>query len=104
MVIHLDEKDFNKEVKDTDRLVLVDFWAQWCGPCKMIAPLIESLSNEIPEVIFAKVDVDQNLSLAREFGIASIPTLKIFKGGNVVDTITGFKPKEELEAAIKKHL
>ena len=103
-MIHLEEKDFDNEVRNYDGVVLIDFWATWCAPCKMIAPIVEALSNEITEAKFAKVDVDKNPAIANEFKIASIPTLKIFKAGEVVDTLVGFRPKEEIEALIRKHL
>jgi thioredoxin 1 len=103
-MIHLEEKDFDNEVRNYDGVVLIDFWATWCAPCKMIAPIVEALSNEITEVKFAKVDVDKNPAIANEFKIASIPTLKIFKAGEVVDTLVGFRPKEEIDALIRKHL
>lgn len=85
-------------------LVLVDFWAAWCGPCKMIAPVLEQLDAEIgDQVKIVKVDVDNNQSTAAEHQVMSIPTLLLFKNGQVVDKTVGFQPKEALQAFIQKH-
>jgi len=87
------------------RLVLVDFWAAWCGPCLMIAPIIEELAKEYAgKVVFAKVDVDRNRRLASKFEIMSIPTLILFKDGKPVDMMIGAYPKPAIEEMIKKHL
>lgn len=85
-------------------LVLVDFWAAWCGPCKMIAPVLEELDAEIgTQVKIVKVDVDNNQGTAAEHQVMSIPTLLLFKDGQVVDKTVGFQPKEALQAFIQKH-
>ena len=85
-------------------LVLVDFWATWCGPCKMIAPVLEELAPEIEgKAEIVKVDVDQNQATASEYGIMSIPTLVLFKDGELVDKVVGYQPKEALAAFIEKH-
>ncbi len=104
MAKNIDEQEFENEVIKQNGVVVVDFWATWCGPCKMIAPIIEELSSEMQEVKFVKVDVDKSPQISNEFKIASIPTLKLFKNGEVVDTIVGFRPKSELEDIIKKHM
>lgn len=101
MVVHVNEAEFEKEVLKENGLVVVDFWATWCGPCKMIAPIIEELDKEMPNVKFVKVDVDNNLQIASQYKIVSIPTLKIFKDGSVVNTLVGFKPKDALKADIE---
>lgn len=104
MVQHVSEVDFNEVVLNYEGVVLVDFWATWCGPCKMIAPVVEEVSNEVSNARFVKVDVDKNENLANKYQISSIPTLMVFKNGTPVDTLVGFMPKDSLKAAIVKHL
>ncbi|MGG7142597.1 thioredoxin [Clostridium nigeriense] len=104
MVQHVSEVDFNEVVLNYEGVVLVDFWATWCGPCKMIAPVVEEVSNEVSNARFVKVDVDENENLANKYQISSIPTLMIFKNGTPVDTLVGFMPKDSLKDAIVKHL
>ena len=98
------DADFKELVIDNDKLVLVDFWAVWCGPCKMIGPVIEELSQERDDVFFAKVDVDNSPTTASKYGIMSIPTLAVFKNGKIVDTIVGAVPKGNIVKALDKHL
>jgi thioredoxin 1 len=104
MVKHVEEKDFNEVVLENNQLVLVDFWATWCGPCKMIAPILEQLSEDITDVTFVKVDVDNNPGLADKYDISSIPTIILFKGGKQVDKITGFRPKNDFVNMINRNL
>ena len=95
------DSDFELEVLEADTPVLVDFWAEWCAPCKMVAPVLDDLANEYDgKIKFTKVDVDTNPETAMKYGIRSIPTLLVFKGGSPVDQVVGAVPK----AVIKKRL
>lgn len=98
----INNNNFNDETKEG--IVLVDVWANWCGPCKMLTPVLEQLSGEMKEVKFFKVNVDENGELAQQFRIASIPTVMIFKDGEVVDKMMGFRPKNQVEEFLKKHI
>ena len=84
-------------------VALIDFWATWCGPCRMQSPVVEALSEEMPEVNFFKLDVDQNPAMAQQFRIMSIPTLMIKKDGQVVDQIVGYHPKEQLQQILQQY-
>ncbi len=100
----LSDANFANEVLQSSEPVLVDFWATWCGPCRMIAPMIEELATELQGTVkVGKLDVDANSTTSAQFGIRSIPTLLIFKGGKVVDQIVGAVPKNRLVDAIAKH-
>ncbi len=102
-VVTLQDSTFEAEVLKSDVPVLVDFWAVWCGPCKAIAPAVEDLAREYKgKLKVGKLDVDHQQGVAQKFGIRSIPTLLLFKGGRVVDTIIGSVPKSKLVDAVKK--
>ena len=96
-------EDMKPENIGKNPLTFVDFWATWCGPCRMMAPIVEQLASETPGVVFAKVDVDENPEVAMGLGISSIPTLMLFKDGQVVERVIGVTPKEELKKLIEKH-
>ena len=96
--------NFRGAVEDNKGVVVVDFFATWCGPCKMLAPVFESVSEEINNAKFVKVDIDESLELAQKFGISTVPTMMIFKDGKVVDKLVGFMPKESLKAKVEAHL
>ena len=96
---------FQKEVLEADQPTIVDFWATWCGPCQMIGPIFEELSKEYAgKVKFAKVNVDENPKTPANYGVRGIPTLIVFKGGQVADQIVGAVPKNQLDSLIKKTL
>ena len=101
MEVKLSNENFNKEVLNSEKPVLVDFWATWCGPCKMIAPIISEISEEFNNrVKVGKVNVDEEKELAIKYGISSIPTLVIFKDGKIAKTLIGFRPKEEIKEVL----
>ena len=102
MAIELNSENFNKEVLESQKPVIVDFWAEWCGPCKMISPIFEELSKEMAEIKFTKVDVDSNQDIAGKFSVRSIPTLVVFKNGEEADRIVGAMGKDDLKKRIKE--
>ncbi|WP_029247310.1 thioredoxin [Schlesneria paludicola] len=104
-VAEFTDAGFKSDVVDSQQPVLVDFWAPWCGPCKMLGPTIEELANTYSgRVRIGKVNIDDNQQVASDYGISSIPTVMIFKGGQVVDRFVGVTPKAKLSAAIDSHL
>jgi thioredoxin 1 len=103
--IEVSDETFQDEVLNSDKPVLVDFWADWCGPCRMIAPHVKAIAGEYDDVLkVAKLDVDENPAIPGRYGIVGIPTLMLFKGGEVVERITGALPKDRLVAQILPHL
>ena len=94
-IIHANRENFNSVISND--VVLVDFFANWCGPCKMLGPILEVLANDRSSVKIVKVDIDESMELARQYGVMSVPTLLLFKDGNLVAQTTGFMPKNDLE-------
>lgn len=95
-VLELTMENFEQEVLQSDKPVLIDFWATWCGPCRMMGPVVDAFAEEHPEIKVGKVNVDEQMSLAGAFGIESIPTLVAIKEGKAIGTVVGVRPKEDL--------
>ncbi len=95
--VKVTDGNFNREVIKSDKKVIVDFWAEWCGPCRMVAPVVEDIAKEYSEEVkVAKLNVDENQSTASRYGIMSIPTMLVFENGKVQDKLVGYMPKEKL--------
>lgn len=105
MITEVNQDNFSEEVLKSDIPVVVDFWASWCGPCKMLSPVIDEVSDELgTKAKFVKVNVDENPVLSPQYSISSIPSVLIFKDGNVVEKLVGFRPKQEIISVIQKHI
>lgn len=100
-VIKITKENFDKEVLASEKTVLLDFWAEWCGPCKMLSPVIDEIAEENIDIKVGKINVDQEPELAGEFGVMSIPTLLVFKEGKLSDMSVGVKPKSAIEKMVK---
>mgnify|MGYP001262329387 CR=1 FL=1 len=102
-IVTLTSENFSSEVLNSTSPILVDFWAQWCGPCKMLAPILDDLAQEFDgKVRIGKVDIDQYQDLAGQYGIRAIPTLLVFKNGQVVEQMQGLRSKKDLKAALER--
>lgn len=101
---NINELEFKNEVLEKEGLVIVDFWAEWCNPCKMLTPVLEKLNEEFKEIEFFKIDVDQNGALVDSYSIGSIPTLLLFKNGEVINRVVGFKPEVVIKDEILKNI
>ena len=95
-VVHLTKDNFDSTVKQNEKAVLIDFWAPWCGPCQMLGPIIEEIAAEREDIIVAKINVDDEMELAKSFRIVSIPTVIVMKNGEKVATSVGYQPKEDI--------
>lgn len=100
-VITVTKENFQSEVLESDKTVLIDFWAEWCGPCRMLSPVVDEIANEQTDVKVCKVNVDNEPELATQFGVMSIPTLVVIKDGKVVNQSVGVQPKNNILAMLK---
>lgn len=98
--ISVNKNNFNQEVLNSDKPVLMDFWAPWCGPCRMVVPLVEEIAKERSDIKVAKINVDEEQELAMQFGVMSIPTLVVMKNGKIVNQVTGARPKAQILAML----
>lgn len=98
--ISVNKNNFNQEVLNSDKPVLMDFWAPWCGPCRMVVPLVEEIAKERSDIKVVKINVDEEQELAMQFGVMSIPTLMVMKNGKIVNQVTGARPKAQILAML----
>ena len=94
--VNINLQNYRQEVLNSDKPVLLDFWAPWCGPCRMVVPMVEAIAEERPDIKVGKINIDEEFELAREFGVMSIPTLVVLKDGKVIRQSTGARPKHQI--------
>ena len=94
--VNIDLKNFRQEVLESDKPVLLDFWAPWCGPCRMVVPMVEAIAEERSDIKVGKVNIDEEFELARQFGVMTIPTLVVIKNGQLVRQVSGARPKQQI--------
>lgn len=99
-VIHINKSNFQNEVLNSEKTVLLDFWAPWCGPCRMVSPVVDEIASERGDIKVGKVNVDEQPELAAQFGVMSIPTLVVMKNGKIINQVTGARPKAQILAML----
>lgn len=105
MVKEIGGSNFIQEVINSEQAAVVDFWAPWCGPCRMLGPVMDEIAEDMNgKAKFFKINVDENTAIAQKYAISSIPCVMVFKNGEVVDTMVGFRPKQDIQSIIAKHL
>lgn len=104
MAQEITDAEFGKEVEQNQGVVFVDFWASWCGPCQMMAPVFEEMSKKYPDIKFCKVNTEQNMQKAGQYGVSGIPCIIVFKNGQEVDRLVGFRPAPAFEEEVKKYV
>ena len=100
--VHITKDNFDSLVLGSDKPVLLDFWAAWCGPCRMVAPILQELAADREDILVGKIDIDEEMELAMKFGVTSIPTLVVMKNGNVSAKSVGYQPRSSIEALLDK--
>lgn len=100
-VMTITKENYQKEIAESEETVLLDFWASWCGPCRMVSPVVDEIAEETPAVRVGKVNVDEQPELARNFGVSSIPTLVVMKNGRVVNQAVGARPKQQILSLLR---